>query len=153
MEKLSSADFLSVVKNTPLVSIDFHICNGNDQYLLGKRLNPPAQGYWFNLGGRIYKNERKEAAMQRIFRDETGHPLPKGPHEFFGVFDHIYDDNVFNDTGFGTHYVNLAYRILVPFDFNPTPRDQHDVYEWWDFAQLMKSEHVHANTKIAFPKG
>ena len=49
--------FKTVVENTPLISIDFIVENSEGKYLLGKRTNAPACGYWFTLGGRILKDE------------------------------------------------------------------------------------------------
>jgi colanic acid biosynthesis protein WcaH len=42
--------FKTIIENTPLVSVDLIIKNEN-KILLGKRVNKPAQGYWFTLGG------------------------------------------------------------------------------------------------------
>ena len=51
--------FKTIIDNTPLVSVDLIVkCKG--KILLGKRVNKPAQGYWFTLGGRVLKT--------RIFR-------------------------------------------------------------------------------------
>ena len=64
--KLSKEEFELVVRHTPLVSIDFVIKNHENQCLLGLRKNAPAAGFWFNLGGRIYKNEIIDEALDRI---------------------------------------------------------------------------------------
>ena len=50
--------FKTVVDSAPLVSIDILIKKGN-KILLGKRINKPAQGYFFSIGGRM-----KPLAMQ-----------------------------------------------------------------------------------------
>ena len=55
--KLSSADFTTIIKSTPLVSIDLIVRNIEDNVLLGKRTNRPAQGCWFVPGGRVLKDE------------------------------------------------------------------------------------------------
>jgi len=46
---ISIDKFKIVVENTPLVSIDFIIENSEGNYLLGKRVNEPACGYWLLL--------------------------------------------------------------------------------------------------------
>jgi colanic acid biosynthesis protein WcaH len=43
--------FKTVIASTPLISIDLIVRNNQQQILLGKRLNKPAQGYWFVPGG------------------------------------------------------------------------------------------------------
>ena len=57
--------FKTVVDSAPLVSIDI-LLNKDGKILLGKRLNKPAQGYFFSTGGRINKNETIDNAMVRI---------------------------------------------------------------------------------------
>ena len=44
---LRQEDFATVVRSTPLVSLDFIVENSRGEFLLGKRTNRPAQGYWF----------------------------------------------------------------------------------------------------------
>ena len=61
--------FKTVVDSVPLVSIDILIKKDN-KILLGKRVNKPAQGYFFSIGGRINKNETIDNAMKRIALNE-----------------------------------------------------------------------------------
>ncbi|HGY7193620.1 TPA: NUDIX domain-containing protein, partial [Escherichia coli] len=49
--------FKNIIRNTPLISIDLIIQNEKDEYLVGKRNNRPARGFWFVPGGRILKDE------------------------------------------------------------------------------------------------
>jgi colanic acid biosynthesis protein WcaH len=44
--------FQTVVDSAPLISIDILIKKDN-KILLGKRINKPAQGYFFSTGGRM----------------------------------------------------------------------------------------------------
>jgi hypothetical protein len=44
---LSQEDFATVVRSTPLISIDLIVENERGEFLLGKRTNRPAQGFWF----------------------------------------------------------------------------------------------------------
>ena len=148
--KLSDELFKSVIAATPLVSIDFVIRNQKGDCLLGLRKNAPAKGFWFNLGGRIFKNETIEQAQARIFLDETGLQLNRESLKFLGVSDHIYDDNLFETPEFGTHYVCLAYEVIVDSDDLPMTTVQHSDYAWRDEEFLLRSEDVHQNTKICF---
>ena len=79
--------FKTVVDSVPLVSIDI-LLKRNDKVLLGKRINKPAQGYFFSMGGRINKNETIDSAMNRIARDELNIELKTAP-KFIGVFEHF----------------------------------------------------------------
>ena len=66
---LDNQIFKTVINSTPLISIDLLIIKDN-KILLGKRINKPAQGYLFSIGGRVYKNEVIDSAMMRIAKDE-----------------------------------------------------------------------------------
>ena len=61
--------FKTVVDSAPLISIDILIKKGN-KILLGKRINKPAQYYFFSIGGRINKNESIDNAMARVALNE-----------------------------------------------------------------------------------
>ena len=68
---LNKEDFYSVVKKTPLVSVDFIIKN-NGKILLGYRNNNPARGTYFTPGGVIFKDEKINEAISRVLNDELG---------------------------------------------------------------------------------
>ena len=146
MRRLDSDTFRCIVSHAPLVSIDL-IAHRHDKILLGRRVNRPAKGYWFTTGGRVLKNERIEEVQKRIARAELGlHELPTRP-VFLGVFEHFYDDSVFE--GVSTHYVNLAYRLDVG-ELNHLPTDQHSEYLWLTIEELMASPEVHPYVKNYF---
>ena len=65
MTKLALDDsvFKTIVKNTPLISIDLIIENSNSEILLGERVNRPARGCLFVPGGRIRKDETINEAL------------------------------------------------------------------------------------------
>ena len=63
---MDSTLFLKVIDAAPLVSIDLIIRNPKSEVLPGKRLNRPAQGFWFVPSGCIRKNERIAEALERI---------------------------------------------------------------------------------------
>ena len=78
--------FQTIVQNTPLVSIDLVIKNAQDQVLLGRRNNRPAQGYWFVPGGRIRKNETLAQAFKRLTCVELDQEFLLGDACFFFFF-------------------------------------------------------------------
>lgn len=138
--------FKTVIASTPLVSVDL-IIRKNGRILLGKRVNKPARGYYFTLGGRVCKNEPVKDALQRIAKDEAGLDLCGGMPKQIGVFEHFYDDAVFE--GVTTHYVNIAYEVDVP-TLEALPLEQHDEYRWFSEDELMRSEDVHPYVKDYF---
>ena len=139
--------FKTVVDSTPLISIDILIKKGN-KILLGKRINKPAQGYFFSIGGRINKNETIDNAMARVALNELNIDLKSTP-EFMGVFEHFYDDSLYENVS--THYVNIAYEYEME-ETPDLPAEQHSEYKWFTIDELLESKQVHKYTKDFFRK-
>jgi colanic acid biosynthesis protein WcaH len=137
--------FKTVVDSTPLVSIDILLKKDN-KVLLGRRVNKPAQGYFFSIGGRINKNETIDNAMARVALNELNIYLKSTP-EFIGVFEHFYDDSMYENVS--THYVNLAYEYEVE-EIPNLPTEQHSEYQWFSIDALLESKQVHKYTKDYF---
>ena len=146
---LRQDDFATVVRSTPLISIDLIVENARGEFLLGKRLNRPAQGDWFVPGGRVQKDEPLHAAFERLTQAELGLRLPMSAGEFYGVWQHFYDDN-FSEEAFSTHYVVLGFRLRVQEADLQLPDAQHDAYRWMTPAVLLASDDVHDNTRAYF---
>ena len=146
---LSQEDFATVVRSTPLISLDLIVENERGEYLLGQRTNRPAQGYWFVPGGRVQKDERLESAFERLTLAELGLRLPITAGQFNGVWQHFYDDN-FSGTGFSTHYVVLGFRLKVSEADLRLPDSQHDDYRWQTPEALLASDKVHDNSRAYF---
>ena len=149
---LDKNTFKSVVKNTPLISIDLVIRNLNGEVLLGLRNNRPAKGFWFVPGGRILKDECLDVAFKRLIESELGlnsiSSLLKPPN-FLGVYQHFYNDN-FSEQAFSTHYVVLAYQIKIDVEIATLPSEQHRSYQWFEVDKLLAAENVHQHTKWYF---
>ena len=146
---LSQEDFATVVRSTPLISIDLIVENERGEFLLGKRTNRPAQGFWFVPGGRVQKDETLSDAFERLTLAELGLQLPMAAGQFYGVWQHFYDDN-FSGTGFTTHYIVLGFRlkvseadlrlpaVVVMLNIRQTPET------------LLASDNVHDNSRAYF---
>ncbi|EGQ7854600.1 GDP-mannose mannosyl hydrolase [Vibrio vulnificus] len=147
---LSKQLFSQVIESAPLVSIDLVIEDEGGQILLGKRLNRPAQGFWFVPGGRILKNEKLEDAFARLTQEELGQGFELSQATLLGPYTHLYDDNVFGNE-FTTHYVAIAYKLIVIRSDLNLPMDvQHSRYRWCDKDELLISDNVHIHTKWYF---
>ena len=142
---LDDATFKTIVDSAPLISIDI-LARKNNKVLLGKRVNKPAQGYYFSTGGRVNKNETINSAMHRIAKDELNIELKTTPN-FIGVFEHFYDDGIYQEVS--THYVNLAYEYEVE-EVSDLPTDQHNEYQWFSIDELLESKQVHKYVKDYF---
>ena len=143
---LDNKIFKIVIDSTPLISIDLLVKKDN-KILLGKRINKPAQGYFFSIGGRVYKNESIEDAMSRLAQTEFNIELKLTP-KFIGVFEHFYDDGIYEDIS--THYINLAYELNVDDEILNLPNDQHNEYQWFSIKELLESKQVHKYVKDYF---
>ncbi len=142
--------FLEIIDQTPLVAIDIILENDNGEILLGKRVNRPAKGFWFVPGGRIRKNETIAVALERISETELGFAINREEGKLLGTYDHIYPDNFLSVDGINTHYVVIAFQIIIKERQKIVPDSQHSGMEWWNRHDLLQSDEVHANTKAYF---
>src|SRR5512133_3386817 len=137
-EKIPTDIFMQIVRNTPLISIDFLMHNENNEILLGWRNNQPAKDFWFVPGGRIYKNETIRDAFSRITTAETGPTLDMEQGVFRGIYAHFHpDQNFMNEPGFGTHYIVLAFEIQMARELTSLPLNQHSDYKWESISDLL----------------
>ncbi|MNG02148.1 GDP-mannose mannosyl hydrolase [compost metagenome] len=146
---LDKAQFQQIVAATPLISLDLIVRNGQGLVLLGRRLNRPAQGYWFVPGGRVRKDERLDAAFLRLTQEELGLAVSRDSARLLGPYEHFYADN-FSGTEFTTHYVVLGYELAWQGQQDALPISQHDQYRWFEVADLLQDPSVHQHTKDYF---
>jgi colanic acid biosynthesis protein WcaH len=144
--------FKSVAASAPLISIDLIVRNNHGKILLGKRTNRPAKGYWFVPGGRVLKEESLELAFKRLLIAELGLDYAAITASFIGVYQHLYDDNFF-DSSFSTHYVVLAYEIVLQHELVSIPNEQHSTYHWFSKNELLNHKGVHEHSKWYFQTG
>ena len=142
---LDDTTFKTIIDSTPLISIDILLKKDN-KFLLGRRVNKPAQGYFFSTGGRINKNESIDNAMARVALNELNIELKSIP-KFIGVFEHFYDDSIYKNVS--THYVDIAYEYEVK-EIPDLPTEQHSEYKWFTIDELLESKQVHKYTKDYF---
>ncbi len=152
-EWISREEFAEVIRLTPLVAIDLVVRSPEGRVLVGRRLNEPAKGVFFVPGSRITKNETRQAAFERISREELGVSLSFVKARFLGAYEHIYPTNRFGLPGFGTHYLTLAYELALTPESLALPTDQHGEYAWLLPREILESPLVHANTKAYFREG
>jgi len=146
---LNQKTFSDIIQNTPLISIDLIVTSHTNQILLGKRVNNPAKNFWFVPGGRIYKDEGLEQAYKRIIHNELGLNSNLPQAKFYGLYEHFYDKNFFNDK-FSTHYIVLAHKLMITTEI--ILNNQHEAYKWFDVDELLNHKHVHHYTKNYFRK-
>jgi colanic acid biosynthesis protein WcaH len=147
---LCAEEFATVVRLTPLVSIDLVVHSQDRRVLVGRRTNEPAKGILFVPGGRITKNETMVKAFERLSREELGVEPRLETARFLGVYEHMYPTNRFGSAAFGTHYVVLAYELDLILNPAGLPTDQHVEYLWLSPPELLSRPDVHENTKAYF---
>ncbi|NJK87238.1 MAG: GDP-mannose mannosyl hydrolase [Bacteroidales bacterium] len=152
--KLEKELFETIVRFTPLISIDLIVFNEKKEVLAGWRKNAPAKNTWFIPGGRILKDETISEAFKRISLHELGRELSIENAEFRGVYEHLYPgDNYQEDNSFGTHYIVLGF-IISGFEIpNQFPPEQHENYRWFSEKEILEDPLVHRNVKNYFLKG
>lgn len=150
---LEQSKFREVVKNAPLVSMDLIVKNQSNEVLLGLRKRSPAKSTWFVPGGRIWKDEKIDAAFRRITESEVGIALDLKNARFLGIFEHLYKENFADEPGFGTHYIVLAYEIKLLTEHPALPLIQHSDYQWMSEKHLLQDTAVHPYTKDYFLQG
>ena len=87
--------------------------------------------------------------MTRMAKTEFNIELKLTP-KFIGVFEHFYDDGVYEDVS--THYINLAYEVNINNETLNLPVEQHNEYHWLTIDELIKSKQVHKHVKVSFRK-
>lgn len=146
---LPDETFKSVIQHTPLISIDLIVRNEQGEVLLGKRVNAPAKGYWFVPGGRVRKNETLDDAFVRLVREELGieSGITRADAKFLGVFEHFYDDCVFNNE-ISTHYIVLAYELNIRQELMRLKYVQHQDYIYKNTKEITSFEKINHYTKL-----
>lgn len=149
-EWLAPRDYQTIIRLAPLVTIDLIVRNPEGKVWLGRRRNQPAKGTWFVPGGRITKGESRAAAFARITLAELGMGRKLGKATFLGAYDQFFTDNFFEQEGFGTHCISLAYEFSWGEKGDPRSTAQHAECGWFTVDQVLKLELVHLDTKGYF---
>jgi len=147
---LNDEEFSKIVRFAPLVSIDLIIRDPDRKVLVGVRNNEPAKNFYFVPGGRVRKDETLEDAFARILTAETGCSVDFNEARFLGVYQHMYPNNRFDHSGYGTHYVVLAYELNLGRRPAIVLDSQHRIAKWADEAELRAAPNVHRYTKAYF---
>lgn len=145
VSQLPPARFRSVLDATPLVSIDLVVVRSG-MVLLGKRLNRPAQGFWFVPGGRVFKGERLQNAFRRLTLNELGVELLYESGRSLGIYEHFYNDSIFGEYP-STHYLAIGSLVHLEKPLVNLPKEQHESYRWWSIDEALASLKVHSYTK------
>lgn len=95
----------------PIACVDIVLLTPDNGFLLVNRKMKPAQGQWWLVGGRVYKNETLEEAARRKVREEIGVELDQAHHQLQkigGGYETIFPEDPFGH-GQGTHTINTCF--------------------------------------------
>jgi len=112
--ELDEEAFSQVIRLAPLVSIDLILRDADRKVLVGIRNNEPGEEFLLRPGRPRAQRGALEAAFARIMAAETGVDADFTHARFLGVYQHIYPNNRFGHSGYGTHYVVLPYELNLP---------------------------------------
>lgn len=87
--------------------------------------------------GRVLKNESIKDAFSHLCLHELGLECGLEDANFVGPFEHFYQDSIFAES-VSTHYIVLAYEILVDEIQLDLPTEQHSQYQWFNINILQK---------------
>lgn len=162
--KLEASEYSCAVKYGQIISIDLLFINNNDEVLVGKRNNNPAKGDLFTLGGRVYKHEDFQNAIERIAKTELypfDHPNRPTP-TIHGIYKHFYDNNFEDNNEYSTEYINFAYVINIDDYYSKDTNekicklhiinddDQHSRFAWIPIQSIHSNTQVHPFVKCYF---
>lgn len=126
--------YTQILEYMPIPCVDFVLVQ-NGKVLLTYRIEEPAKDQWWIQGGRVYKNERLEAAVFRLAAREIGTRNIRiirmcGTYEFFS------DIASFKEVTSGIHDIAIVY-VVEPLeqDFQPTLDKTHNQFRWIDHIE------------------
>ena len=99
----------------------------------------------------MYKNELINSAFQRVLKEETGLSA-EGFYDlkFIGLFEHFYEDNVYNEKDFNTHYLIYAMKMKLKANHVLDLSQQHSESKFVSEKCICNSSEIHDYTKNYF---
>src|SRR3989344_1353318 len=119
--------YSQILEHMPIPCIDFVLYH-QGKVLLMYRTKEPAKGRWWVQGGRIFKHEQLEEALQRLARREIGSEgkiIKK-----LGVYEY-HSDKAALGVKTGTHSIVVVYLVKpIKNNFAVSMDETHSKYRW-----------------------
>jgi len=113
----------------PILCVDF-VLYDKGKVLLTRRTDEPAKDQWWVQGGRVFKHETLDEAVQRLSKREVG--LEVEVIKQLGVYEYQFDKANFGITS-GTHTVAVTYLVKPREEnFQVSLDTTHSSYRWVD---------------------
>ena len=145
---LDEKSWQKCISNMPIYGIDIVIYNTRLGVLMGKRKNNPAKDKYFVPGGRVYKNETRSSAFNRILSIETGLSMSIEHSQFLGIYEHFYNESYWTAEE-STHYIIEARLIEIKNfsnHFHISLEEQHLDFKWFNNEEVNDSD-IHNYSK------
>lgn len=138
---IDRATYKEIYKYVPIACVDILLICKN-KFLLGKRVQKPAQNQWFLPGGRILKNETLAHAAKRKLKEELGIDTKISDFKFLTA-----QQTIFKDSALGgpIHTINLVF--ILPLKSQPDisfNKQFHSEVKW--FSKTDKNWHPYVKT-------
>ncbi|MBI5401658.1 NUDIX domain-containing protein [Candidatus Wolfebacteria bacterium] len=137
-----------ITKLLPIPCVDLVIVY-KGKFLLGKRINEPAKGLWFILGGRILKNETLENAAIRKAKEEVGIKIGKKDMKFLATKETMFRGKKSGDR----HTINSIFVVRLrkfnEIDLAKADKNQNSEFGWFSKADKKWHFYVKDVLKLA----
>lgn len=132
--------YKQILKLVPIPCTDAVIVR-NGKFLLGKRINRPASGRWFLIGGRILRGESLTHSVLRHIRIETG--LKVKVERLLGAKETIFKNSA---QGPASHAVNSVFLVAAPtFRVRPLNKENSE-FKW--LSKIERSWHPYVKEML-----
>ncbi len=132
--------YKQILKLVPVPCTDAVIVR-NGKFLLGKRINKPASGKWFLIGGRILRGESLAHSVSRHVRAETG--LIVKIKRFLGVQETIFKNSA---QGPASHTVNTVFLVAASSLRVFSANAENSEFRW--FSKIERSWHPYVKEML-----
>lgn len=140
---LTDDEYKTLYSLAPVVCVDLLLVAG-DKFLLGKRINKPAQGEWFFPGGRVFKGETLNEALVRQGKKELGIDISHAKSEIVDVEEHLFDDA---HLGGSIHNVAILYKVILGANAELNiDSAQHEKVMW--FSRIDNTWHPYVKSAL-----
>ena len=128
-----------ILRSVPLACVEAAIVDEKrKEYLLGKRTRNPGKGMWGVIGGRVFRGESLEEALQRELEREA--EIKKFNYQF------VAHESLFAETSeVGEEYHVISHIYKITTDETPQITEENSEFKW--FKRPESSWH-HSATRI-----
>ena len=125
--------YAQILEYMPIPCIDFVLYH-KGKVLLTLRTQEPEKGQWWVQGGRIFKHESLNEALQRLAKREIG--LGVKIIRKMGAYEYHSQTKAAFGVKTGTHAVVAVYLVKPEKDnFTPSLDGTHSKYKWIDYIE------------------